>query len=172
MDRSSTCVQAKPLLAPLAKHSFGSSVEHKSFHRASASPERKPRLIEAILDLALHSPLHRQYSLRDIDERILGSLRLNQYRLYFQAGKPIGFVNWAWLDVETANRMASGSYNLRAHEWSSGPCPWIPELLAPYGHARQIVRDLRSNVFAKGTLVRAVRVNAKGELVGLAKYKA
>lgn len=172
MDRSSTLIQSQsPLTLPVGQTSQRLG-ENKSVNRGAATPAAKPLLLEAILELALHSPLHRQYCLRDISERILGSLSLNQHRLYVLEGRPIGFVNWAWLDEATANRFASGSYNLRAHEWSCGPHLWIPELLAPYGHARQIIRDLRSNVFAKGTPARAVRVNAKGERVGLARYRA
>jgi cytolysin-activating lysine-acyltransferase len=172
MDASATLTKTQSPAPSSAKQAFRRPVELRPVNLPRITANLKPPPLEAVVNLSRHSLLHQQYSLRDFNERILASLNLNQHRLYFIGAKPIGFVNWAWLDDETAARMASGSYNLRPHEWSCGPHLWIPELLAPYGHTRKIIRDLRNNVFAKGTLARAVRVNAKGEFSSLARYKA
>lgn len=139
---------------------------------APASPAQRLQLMGAIMHLALHSRLHRHYSLQDLGERILASLHANQFRFYTLNGSPVGFVNWAWLDEATAQRLAGGNYNLTAQEWCCGPAAWIPELLAPFGHARPIVRDLRDNVFRKGTRVRAVRVGRDGRSTSVAQFTA
>ena len=137
-----------------------------------SSDLQRLQLMGAILHLAVNSPLHRRYSLQDLGERILASLRTHQFRFYTLDGNPVGFVNWAWLDEATAERLADGSYNLNPQEWNCGPSAWIPELLAPFGHARPIVRDLRTHVFRRGTRVHAVRVRADGRSTNLAHFTA
>ena len=52
-------------------------------------------LLAAALGLMRQSPLHRTYSVADLERLILPPIRLGQCRLYRHAGRAAGFVTWA-----------------------------------------------------------------------------
>lgn len=133
--------------------------------------QQRMQQLGAIMHLMMHSPLHRAYRLQDIEERFIPSLLHNQFRYYEINGTPIGFVNWAWLTDDLEAEYTTGQYELALDEWVGGSHLWFPEFIAPFGHARAIVRDLRSNIFEKGTPAKALRVSATGELTGISKYR-
>ena len=133
----------------------------------------QPRMqqLGAIMHLMMHSPLHRAYRLQDIEERFIPSLLHNQFRYYEINGTPIGFVNWAWLTDDLEAKYTTGQYELALDEWVGGSHLWFPEFIAPFGHARTIVRDFRSNIFEKVTPAKALRISSAGELTGISKYR-
>lgn len=132
---------------------------------------QRMQLLGSLLHLAMYSPLHHQYTLKDIEERFIPSLLHNQFRYYEIDGSPIGFVNWAWLTDETEQTYATGSYELSLDEWNGGTHLWFPEFIAPFGHTRAIVKDLRQQVFQKGTPAKALRISSDGALKGISTYR-
>ena len=133
--------------------------------------QQRLQMLGSIVYLMQNSPLHRQYSIADLEERFIPSLLHNQFRYYEINGAPIGFVNWAWLDEETEEKFQTGDYELALDEWVGGSSLWFPEFVAPFGHARKIVADLRTNVHKKGTPAKALRILPGGKLKGIAKYR-
>ncbi|MBS8260643.1 toxin-activating lysine-acyltransferase [Roseibium polysiphoniae] len=97
--------------------------------------------------LCQHSELHRNYPVGMLLNRVAGSLELNQYRYYEnENGVPIGFCNWALLsDIDLADALA-GNMVFEPCHWRSGGNLFFPEFLAPFGHCRMIVRDIRQNI--------------------------
>ena len=138
---------------------------------SSDTMRQRLQMLGSIVCLMQNSPLHRQYSIADLEERFIPSLLHNQFRYYEINGTPIGFVNWAWLDEETEEKYTTGEYELTLDEWVGGSSLWFPEFVAPYGHARKMVADLRTNVHKKGTPAKALRISQEGELMGIAKYR-
>ncbi len=132
--------------------------------------QQRLQLLGAITWLMLRSPLHRSYTVAELEERILPSLMLNQFRYYEVGGQPVGFLNWAWLTEDIETHYQTGDYELSPQEWQGGDSLWYPEFIAPFGHARYIVKDIRQNVFRKGTPAKALRVDAEGNFRSIAKY--
>jgi cytolysin-activating lysine-acyltransferase len=122
------------------------------------------QMIGSIIHLMLSSPLHRKYKISSIAERFVPSLIHNQFRYYEIDGNPIGFVNWAWLTDEVEPKFLTGKYVLQVDEWKGGNNLWFPEFIAPFGHARLIIKDLRSNIFPKGTPAKSLKINPDGTL--------
>lgn len=134
------------------------------------SLEQRLQLIGSITHLMINSPLHRQYQISDIAERFIPALIHNQFRYYEIDRNPIGFVNWAWLSDEIEQKFTSGEYILNLDEWKSGKNLWFPEFIAPFGHARAIVKDLRSNVLPKGTVAKSFKIAADGSLKSISRW--
>ncbi|MEM6452347.1 MAG: toxin-activating lysine-acyltransferase [Cyanobacteria bacterium P01_D01_bin.105] len=145
--------------------------EARSPFNASESMQQRLKMLGSIVCLMQYSPLHRQYSIADLEECFIPSLLHNQFRYYEINGAPIGFVNWAWLNEESEEKFQTGDYELALDEWVGGSSLWFPEFVAPFGHARKIVADLRTNVHKKGTPAKALRILPEGKLKGIAKYR-
>jgi cytolysin-activating lysine-acyltransferase len=130
------------------------------------------QMIGAITHLMINSPLHRQYKVADIVERFVPALIHNQFRYYEINGDPIGFVNWAWLSNEVEEKFKTGQYVLNLDEWAGGENLWFPEFIAPFGHARLIIKDLRTNFFKKGTPAKSLKVSPDGSLKAVYRWRA
>ncbi len=72
---------------------------------------------------------------------------LQQFRTFYAQDRPIGVVLWASVDDETAGRLAQGTTKLRPQDWKSGNLLWVVEVIAPFGGAEEMVKDLKANVF-------------------------
>lgn len=110
-----------------------------------------------MLWLMVNSDYHRQWPLWSIKEDILPPLVLGQYRVYQnENGNPVGFVTWAWLDKVGKDTILNQSGALSLESWKAGESLMINDFVAPWGHARMIINDLRSGIFAcnKGFAVR------------------
>lgn len=137
----------------------------------SFSPQQRLQMIGSITHLMMSSPLHRKYNISDIAERFVPALIHNQFRYYEINGSPIGFVNWAWLSDEVEQKCLTGKYVLNLDEWQGGNNLWFHEFIAPFGHARFIVKDLRTNILPKGTPAKSLRINSDGTLRSIAHWK-
>ncbi len=137
----------------------------------SVSVQKRLQMIGSITHLMMSSALHRSYNISDIAERFVPSLIHNQFRYYEINGSPIGFVNWAWLTDEIEQQYRSGQYVLNLDEWQGGNNLWFPEFIAPFGHARFIVKDLRTNILPKGTLAKSFRIRPDGSFRCIAHWK-
>lgn len=132
--------------------------------------EKRLQLLGSITWLMFHSPLYRSYTIETLEERVLPSLMHDQFRYYEIQGQPVGFLNWCWLSAEIEAQFESGNYRLSPNEWKSGDRLWFPEFIAPLGHTRFMVKDVRQNIFARHTPAKAIRVNADGTFRSIAHY--
>jgi cytolysin-activating lysine-acyltransferase len=138
----------------------------------SSSTQQPLQMIGSITHLMISSQLHRKYRISSIAERFVPSLIHNQFRYYEIDGNPIGFVNWAWLTDEVEQKCLTGKYVLKLDEWKGGNNLWFPEFIAPFGHARLIINDLRSNIFPKGTPAKSFKINPDGTLKSIYRWTA
>ena len=145
---------------------------NKSNIISSFSLEQRLQLIGSITHLMISSPLHRKYRISSLPERFIPSLIHNQFRYYEIDGNPIGFVNWAWLTDEFEEKFMTTKYVLNLEEWQGGNNLWFPEFIAPFGHARLIIQDLRRNIFPKGTPAKSFKINPDGSFKSLYHWKA
>ncbi|MDV5224395.1 RTX toxin-activating lysine-acyltransferase RtxC [Providencia rettgeri] len=110
--------------------------------------EQIQKIIGGVMLLSQYSPLHHRYLVAEWYQRIIPALVLNQFCYYEDDdGNPIAFCNWAFLSESTRNELLSGCREISLSDWHSGQHIFIPEMIAPFGHARAVVSDLRRRVF-------------------------
>ena len=124
------------------------------------------QLLGEVLWLCLHSRVHWRYELGRFQSQVLPSIVLDQFRIYHQGGKPIGFANWAWVSEDTLAKLCGGDYELESGDWKSGDRLWFPELIAPFGHGRYVVRDLVRSVFPRARHGRIVAYGRRNRVAG------
>jgi hemolysin-activating ACP:hemolysin acyltransferase len=101
--------------------------------------------------------------IRDILEP---AMKHKQLKVFFnERGHPIGFVVWAYLAQDVEDRfLTSGQWSLHESEWREGNIAWIVDFVAPFGHIRPILTDLRDNVFRSIPSIRYYRIK-RGTLI-------
>ena len=124
--------------------------------------EEDRNIIGKVFWLFNFSNVHKQYTAEMILRRVLPSLINNQYLYCEQNGYPIGFCNWAFLDDETLASTTNPRYTLKWDEWKNGDNLFFPELIAPFGHCRQIVAKLKEIFKGKTGVGLHVKMNSKG----------
>ena len=127
------------------------------------SNKDKSRLIGDVVLLAAASKTHRGFPVADVVEILLPPVDLNQFRIYHdQNNRPIGLVTWAWMTQAVYDRYRAGRVVLGANEWSGGDLLVMTDFIAPYGHAKGIIQDLRGNIFPDETAY-VLRFDAAGK---------
>lgn len=94
-----------------------------------------------------HSKLHEKWQISSIHRWLLPALETKQFRIYHRGTKPVGFVSWAWLNESVETAYVLNTSSLRPNSWRSGDRLWFIDLVAPFGDATAICRDLRNKVF-------------------------
>lgn len=102
--------------------------------------------------LLSQSDYHQKWSLHDVDLEIIPALIHQQFRLYFDDQEnPIGLATWAWLSDEAKTKLLNNQGPLDFDEWHSGEHLMFNDYIAPWGHAKVILKDLRSQIFPNDT---------------------
>jgi RTX toxin acyltransferase family len=82
--------------------------------------------------------------------------------------KPIGVAFWATVNEEVEARLAAGTTRMRPQDWKSGDRLWVVEVIAPFGGAEEMVKDLKLKVFPQREL-KFLQVGPKGREASYAK---
>ena len=129
--------------------------------------QERYNLIGQITSLMLASEVHKKYLIDDIGATFLPAIHLNQFRIYRNKNNdPVGLVTWAFLSDELDKKYQKGGVKLRLEDWNGGNNGWIVDFIAPFGHAKQIIKDLRNNIFANRQ-GKAIRVSKDGKIKGI-----
>ena len=114
------------------------------------SPQKLHLLLGEMTSLLMLSSVHRQYQIRDIPDLILPAVNLNQYMIFRDANhRPIAFVTWGKFSAEVEQAYRKGKVHLSEQELTSGSILYFMDFVAPYGHAKQVIRQLCSTRFAQ-----------------------
>jgi cytolysin-activating lysine-acyltransferase len=105
-----------------------------------------------IVWLMSQSPLHKQFFIADLEWLVMTPALLQQFRLFYDQTKPIGVVFWATVNEEVEGRLAAGTTRMRPQDWKSGDRLWVVDLIAPFGGAEEMVKDLKAKVFPQREL--------------------
>jgi cytolysin-activating lysine-acyltransferase len=89
---------------------------------------------------------------------------LQQFRTFYATDRPIGVVLWATVSDEVEANLMAGTTKLRPQDWKSGDKLWIVEVIAPFGGAEEMVKDLKANVFPERE-IKYLTVNKDGKQV-------
>lgn len=126
--------------------------------------------------LAARADIYRERSVHSLLEWLSVPVALGQYRIYAAAdGRPLAFVTWALLDAEAECRHLALARGAAAEidprrDWSSGDRIWFLDLVAPFGHCRQVCADLRRNVFP-GRSARTLRIGPEARPARLGAFQ-
>lgn len=131
----------------------------------AAIPHTFESMLGSISWLMLQSPQHRHLFLSDFEWLILPALMSKQFRIIKQNNMPIAYISWAFIDEATETRIAGSQKmaKLAPHEWRSGDRPWIIDLIAPFGGAKEILQKIQETEFKdKSAKVFRIRKDGKG----------
>lgn len=59
----------------------------------------------------------------------------------------MGCLFWARVSDEVEAMLKAGATKVRPQDWKSGPKLWVIEVVAPFGCAEEMVKDLKAKVF-------------------------
>lgn len=111
------------------------------------------------------------WSISEVEKHIVPALKYRQYKIYInEPGGPAAFVTWAFLDDECHEAMLSHGRNPPADGWRSGKNLWVMDIIAPYGDAQRVVRDLQRNLFPD-MHGHSIRRNPDGSISRIAKWR-
>lgn len=126
----------------------------------SMPPKDRSRLLGDILTLMTASETHQDYKVKHFPQSVLIPVQLNQFRIYHdEAGKPVGFASWACMSEEVKERFMHNNPVLTLEDYASGDIVVFMEFIAPFGHIKQMVRDLRQRF--RGQTMYAIRFDGE-----------
>jgi cytolysin-activating lysine-acyltransferase len=97
--------------------------------------------------LMMQQAATRHSSLSELEWRVIPALVLDQAKLYMSDQAPVAFVSWALLSEQAAARYAHAPHHLTPADWKSGGQVWVIDVLAPFGGAKGVLDELRTDVF-------------------------
>ncbi len=105
-------------------------------------------VLGASIWLWMHSAQHKEAPLEALPTLLLPAIKQRQYVLAFQNGKPVFFMIWAWLDEDAEQRyLTRKPLLLQENDWRSGTRMWVTDIVAPFGHSRQMANLVLNELF-------------------------
>jgi cytolysin-activating lysine-acyltransferase len=93
------------------------------------------------------SPYHSQWPLYDAEIELVPPMHLNQCKFYFDAQQnPVAFVTWSNITEAIKIKLVDGG-QMAWEDWNSGELLLFNDFVAPFGHTREILKDLRSQTW-------------------------
>lgn len=123
-------------------------------------------MLGEVVWLMSQSALHKQFFIADLEWLVMTPVMLQQFRLFYDQTKPIGVAFWATVNEEVEQRLAAGTTRMRPQDWKSGDRLWVVEVIAPFGGAEEMVKDLKANVFPERK-IKFLGVGKEGRQVNL-----
>jgi len=115
-------------------------------------PQENIQIIGEITALMMKSPIHEKFLIKDIKDFVVPPISCNQFRIYKNSkDMPVGYVSWALVSDELEHKMLHEKYCLKHNEWQTGKNLVFIDFIAPFGHAKKIIKDLRTKIFPNKT---------------------
>lgn len=130
----------------------------------AGAAKKTSEVLGEIVWLMSQSSLHKQFFISDLEWLAMTPMLLQQFRLFYDKDKPVGVLFWGTVSQEVEARLAAGTSRMRPQDWKSGDRLWVVEVIAPFGGADEMVKDLKAKVFA-GREMKVLAVGAKGREV-------
>jgi cytolysin-activating lysine-acyltransferase len=100
--------------------------------------------------------------LSELEWRVMPALVLDQAKIYMRENAPIAYVSWAKMSGASVARYKTTPHQMIASDWKSGDQIWIIDLIAPFGGAQEVLKDLQEKVFP-GQPIQQLVPNVAGE---------
>lgn len=104
------------------------------------------RVFGEIAFLAFYSDLYGAWSARAIARSFEPPVYLKQFNVYRAKNVPRGMVTWALLNKTAEEKHVSGGGLDSFDDWQSGKQLWIMDIMAPWGHGRDVIEDIKATV--------------------------
>ena len=104
------------------------------------------RVFGEVAFLSFYSDLYGKWSARAIAKAFEPPVYLKQFNVYRANGVPRGLVTWGMLDDDAAQKHISGSGLDTFEEWRSGSQLWIMDIVAPWGHGGEIIKNIKETI--------------------------
>ncbi|MCH8686611.1 toxin-activating lysine-acyltransferase [Pedomonas mirosovicensis] len=117
---------------------------------AVAAPSRDAITVSHALGemvwLLTRSPLHRGFSLADLEWLVMPALMHQQFYIFRDRGQPVGLALWAKCTPQAERKLEKGitepENRLTPLEWVSGDQVWLIDLVAPFATAENRHREI------------------------------
>ncbi len=123
---------------------------------------QKIPLLGPVTWLMMHQSTTKFSLVCDIEWKVMPPLVLDQAKLYMKDESPLAFVSWAMLSEESVARYKNPPHHLTPSDWKSGDQVWLIDVLTPFGGAKEVLKDLKENVF-KGQKIYQLSPMPSGE---------
>lgn len=118
----------------------------KAADKSDDAPPTVSHLLGEMTWLLTQSPLHRGFSIGDLEWLIMPALIRQQFYLFRDKQQPVGLAMWAKCSPEAAAKLDKGMVKpenrLTLEEWDSGDQVWLVDLIAPFANAQNRHREL------------------------------
>src|SRR5258706_5427459 len=119
---------------------------------AGTMPANQAKSLATVLGeivwLMSQSAVHRQLFVSDLEWFAIAPVLLKQFRLFYAKDRAVGVAFWALVNDEVEERLKTGAAKLRPQDWKSGDKLWVVEVIAPFGGADRMLKDLKEKGFA------------------------
>jgi len=110
--------------------------------------ESEAEMLGAAVWLWMHSEMHRDAPLHVLPVVLLPVIKRCQYVLVQEGDRPVFFLSWAWMDESAEQRyLHEQVITLPESDWCCGDRMWFRDFIAPFGHASQVFRLVREEIF-------------------------
>jgi hemolysin-activating ACP:hemolysin acyltransferase len=130
----------------------------------------KSKLVLDSLYLFNQSAHHREYTLAQFNEELIFPLVQDKIRVFYDGDKPVSLVTWCWFSTEQADLFMQHLFTPSENDYSLdyGDQLWGLHFIAPYGHVRQTMRNMKNtfaHLYGKNTEVRWPRLHTPDKVV-------
>ena len=109
-------------------------------------PPTVSHLLGEMTWLLTQSPLHKEFSLADLEWMVMPALIHQQFYLFRDGDQPVGLAMWAKCKPEAVAKLDRGMIEpenrLTLEEWTSGDQVWLVDLIAPFANAENKQREI------------------------------
>lgn len=113
---------------------------------ATAAPPTISHLLGEMTWLLNQSPLHRGFSIGDLEWLVMPALIHQQFYLFRDEDRPVGLAMWAKCSAQAAAKLERGMIEpdnrLTLEDWNSGGEVWLVDLVAPFATAENRQREV------------------------------
>jgi len=110
------------------------------------APPTVSHLLGEMTWLLTQSPLHRGFSIGDLEWLVMPALIHQQFYLFRDGQQPVGLATWAKCTPEAVAKLDKGMIEpenrLTLEEWASGDQVWLVDLIAPFANDENRQREL------------------------------
>lgn len=108
-----------------------------------------------IVMLMANSSTHKNFTVSDLMRVVLPPVQLDQYKVFREQNKPVGFVSWAWLTSTSAFGYVTRQRRIQPSDWNTGNQLWIIDVIADGYSPIKIIRYLRDKFECVGGVEKA-----------------
>ena len=113
---------------------------------AAGSPPTVTHMLGEMTWLMTQSPLHRVFSLADLEWLVMPALIHQQFYMFRDGDQPVGLAMWAKCTPAAVAKLDRGMIEpenrLTLEEWASGDQVWLVDLIAPFATTENKQREI------------------------------